>query len=230
MRSPNRLATCVICAPLPTIGDVPPAEMTSSDRPAFTVTWYGTPAQFERFPPAERPPAIAIPSTTAESRRDLRDLLQAGRRAVPELRAAVFLGAGGVRQPDLLVEEGITVVLTSQFSMAGRPRRPAPAGWPCRSVEWGLWELLRHDLSASSWKRMFFGSGTVPRLRPGSLTAIDTATPSGTHDGQRLRSLRSRLSPRVAAGSLIVPALDDLPDLVSGGDSRQTRGSILRAA
>ncbi|NBP82042.1 hypothetical protein EBU58_15295, partial [bacterium] len=131
---------------------------------------------------------------------------------------------------DLLVEEGIEVVLASRFSGTGRPRRPVPAGWPCRSMQWGLWELQRQTPTATSWGGKLFGRTAVPRLKPGMLAAIDTATTAGTHDAQRLKSLRARLGGQVSAGRLIMASLGELPALVSGGDSRQTPGSILRAA
>lgn len=230
MQPSNRPAICVLCAPLPARSDDAVAIAIDSGRPAPTVSWYGSLEQLEGWPDLTQPPAILIDPAIAESRRELRNLLRAGRQAVPTLRAAVIGRAGSLSQPDLLVEEGIEVVLTSQFSGAGRPRRPAPTGWPCRSMQWGLWELQRHDAAATSWQGKLFGRPAVPRLKPGMLAAIDTATPAGTHDSQRLRSLSSRLGSQLTAGRLIVPALGELPALVCGSDSRQTPGSILRAA
>jgi hypothetical protein len=181
-------------------------------------------------PDSEQPPAILIDSAAASSRRELRSVLRAARQAVPQLRAAVIEHEMEVPQPDLLVEEGITVVLTSRFSGTGRPRRPAPAGWPCRSVQWGLWELLRHSSTAKSWRPKLFQQSGVPRLSPGTLAGIDAATPTGSFEGRRIKSLLARVKKQVASGRLIVPKLEELPGLVCGGSSSQAPSSILRAA
>ena len=137
MRTPEQPAICILCAPLPASRDFPPAFTVPADRPSLTISWYGSLDQLGAWQDSEQPPAILIDPATASSRRELRSILQAGRQAVPRPQAAVIEGDRSVPQPDLLVEEGLAVVLTSQFSSAGRPRRPAPAGWPCRSVQWG---------------------------------------------------------------------------------------------
>ena len=230
VHTPDRPAICILCSPLPARGEASTAIAIDSGRTSPTISWYGSLEQIESWHRSEQPPAILIDPAVAESRRNLRNFLRAGRRAVPTLRAAVIGRAGGVNQADLLVEEGIEVVLASRFSGTGRPRRPVPAGWPCRSMQWGLWELQRQTPTATSWGGKLFGRTAVPRLKPGMLAAIDTATTAGTHDAQRLKSLRARLGGQVSAGRLIMASLGELPALVSDGDSRQTPGSILRAA
>lgn len=231
MRTPEQPAICILCAPLPASRDFPPAFTVPADRPSPTISWYGSLDQLGAWQDSEQPPAILIDPATASSRRELRSILQAGRQAVPRLQAAVIEGDRSVPQPDLLVEEGIAVVLTSQFSSAGRPRRPAPAGWACRSVQWGLWEVLRHNHpTARSWRAKLFQPGAVPRLGSGMLAAIDAATPTGSLDSRRLKSLLNRTAGQVASGKLIMPKLEDLPGLVCGDNTSQAPSSILRAA
>jgi len=230
VRTPHQPAICILCAPLPASRDFSLAFTADSDRRLPAISWYGSLDQFGAWPDLEQPPAILIDSAAASSRRELRSVLRAARQAVPQLRAAVIEHEMEVPQPDLLVEEGITVVLTSRFSGTGRPRRPAPAGWPCRSVQWGLWELLRHSSTAKSWRPKLFQQSGVPRLSPGTLAGIDAATPTGSFEGRRIKSLMARVKKQVASGRLIVPKLEELPGLVCGGSSSQAPSSILRAA
>jgi hypothetical protein len=230
VRTPDQPAICILCAPLPASRDFSLAVTIDSNRPSPTISWYGSLHQLGAWPHSEQPSAILIDPATASSRRELRGVLRAARQAVPQLRAAVIEREMGVPQPDLLVEEGIAVVLTSRFSVAGRPRRPAPAGWPCRSVQWGLWELLRYNPTAKSWRAKFFQQSAIPRLSPGALAAIDAATPTGSFESRRLKSLLARVKKQVASGRLIVPKLEELPGLVCGGSSSQAPSSILRAA
>lgn len=230
MRTPDQPAICILCVPLPTSGDFPLAATVDSDRLSPTISWYGSLDQLGAWPDSEQPPAILIDPATASSRRELRRVLRTARQAAPQLRAAVIEGESGPPQPDLMVEEGIAVVLTSRFSGTGRPRRPAPAGWPCRSVQWGLWELLRHNPTANSWRAKLFQQTPVPRLGPGTLAAIDAVAPTGNFESRRVKSLLARVKGQVASGRLIVPKLEELPSLVCRGSSSQTPSSILRAA
>lgn len=230
MRTPEQPAICILCAPLPASHDFSMASTINLDRPSPTVSWYGSLDQLGTWQDSEQPPAILIDPATARSRRELRSILRAGRQAVPRLRAAVIEGEQGVPQPDLLVEEGITVVLTSKLSSTGRPRRPAPAGWPCRSMQWGLWEVLRHNSTPKSWRAKLFQQRAVPRLGSGMLAAVDAATSTGSLDGRWLKSLMTRTAGQVASGKLIMPKLEDLPGLVCGDNTSQAPSSILRAA
>lgn len=231
MRSAASPAICIACAPLPPAGQpvsgLPPL---GAGRESSDVSWYGSLASLEKSAEWSAPAAVAVDPATAASRRDLRLLLRTARRSFPDLRAAVLLGSEGIAHPELMVEEGIAVVLMSQFGSRGRPRRPAPTGWPCRSVQWGLWELLRQPAATGSWTTRLFGGSSLAGLKPGRLLALDVATAAGGHDAKRLRGILSQLGPQLRAGSLLMPRLETLPELISSGSARQTPGSILRAA
>lgn len=224
-------ALCIVCAPLPAGGHpVSGLSPTGAGRESPNISWYGPLNRLEASAEWSAPTALAIDPQTAASRRDLRLLLRAAHQTFPNLRAAVLQGPEGIVHPELMVEEGIAVVLASQFGSPGRPRRPAPAGWPCRSVQWGLWELLRQPAATGSWTARLFGGGSLSRLKPGRLLALDAADANGSHDARRLRGVLSQLGPQLRAGSVLVPPLAALPELISGGSARQAPGSILRAA
>ena len=193
---------------------------------SLNVSWYGSLRQLESS--SEVPlAALSIDEKTAASRRSLRGLLRAARRAIPDLRAAVLPETQAVSHADLLVEEGIAVVLTSRFGGTGRPRRPAPPDWPCRNVQWGLWELLRHGGDRGGW---LFRRAGLPRLRPGMLVAVDAVGTTGGTDAGRLRRIATELSGRLATGRVITPPLASLPEIICSNTARRPPGSILRAA
>jgi len=218
---PNRPAVRIICAPLP-----PPGVARSLPPQSHLVSWYGPLTAIESADSTTLPAAIEIDPLAAASRRRLRELCQASRRACPGIEAAVVTGDAAPPHRDLLADEGIRVVISSHFSGRGRPRRPAPAGWPCRNMQWGLWEVLRETRPRHSW----LCRGGLLRIRPGTLAAIDVATWSHRDPLRQLSQILHRLERPLATNRAVVATLAEFPELVTGAESRIQPDSILRAA
>ena len=220
MHRPTAPAIRIICAPLPVRGSrlVAPPH-------AEAISWYGPLAAIEAADSTTPPVALEIDPLAAASRQRLRDLIRATHQACPNIDAAIVSGDAPPPHRDLLAEEGIRVILTSHFSDSGRPRRPAPAGWPCRNAQWGLWEVLRH--TGPRWQ--LFGR-SLPRARRGTLAAIDLGAYPAAARGRQLAAALHRLSRQSAKGQISMATLADLPHLVTGQASRSGPASILKAA
>lgn len=164
--------------------------------------------------------ALEIDPAWLESRAALRQALVRARHAAPRLEAAVVRGALGALH-GLLAEEGIRVVLVEAFRDVGRgSRRPAPAGWPCRNVAWGLWEV----------------KACPPRRSPGWawLPGLPAARRGGLHvvaaGDQRLGRLVDWSAQAAARGQAVVVTLAELPAILEGRTSGAMAASVLRAA
>jgi hypothetical protein len=132
---------------------------------------------------------------------------------------------------DVLVQEGIATICTDGFNDAARgSRRPAPRGWPCRSVLWGLWEVSTAARSQGMLGRVqSWCAGPVD----GSLTILHASAGSGgswAAAKSRLERHATWAQRRIRAGSLQAATLADLPALIAGRSAAGARGSILRAA
>lgn len=175
--------------------------------------------------------AIDLEPEWLTAKTSLRAALREARAMWPTLSAAVLRGPTPLEHREVLVQEGITTVRTDAFDEAARgSRRPAPRGWPCRSVLWGLWEV-----SVGPGRRQ----GLLGRVRwwctgptAAGLTILDAG---GGASGQS--AMRQRLDRhlawarrRIQAGRLQPATLADLPAIIAGGGSAGVRGSILRAA
>jgi hypothetical protein len=179
--------------------------------------------------------ALDIPPAACGSRRRLRDLVARARDAVPGLSTVALRGTTAIEQRVLLAEWGISVALVDSFSDEGRGcRRPAPRGWGCRNVVWGLWEVLVTPPRADGvlgW----LGIGGQPRLRAGGLQVLRSdATTGGTAPAAvvppRLQRWIAWVAQRRDAGRVSVAALSALPRLIAGGDHQPMARSVLRAA
>ena len=131
-----------------------------------------------------------------------------------------------VEHRDLLVGEGIRTLCVDRFDQVTRgSRRPAPRGWPCRSVLWGLWEVTSTPQPSAGVIGGILPWGGPRILAPGTLCVVHAAD-SGSHRLDRLLALVNKKRTR---GTVQAATLSDLPELlVAGGQSRG--GSILNAA
>lgn len=161
--------------------------------------------------------ALAIDPRWLASRQALRQALVRARHAAPRLEAAV-LGGGLLAHHAVFVEEGIRAVLVDEFAAVGRgPRRPAPAGWPCRNVAWGLWEVR------SCPPRRGRGWGWLPGLpapRSGGLHAAVAGD-------RRLVDWAARA---VARGRAVAVTLAALPAILESRTATPLAASVLKVA
>lgn len=173
--------------------------------------------------------ALALEPEWLRSRHTLRAALVRARRAVPNLEAAVLRGAA-LEHHAVLADEGFRVVVVDAFADVGRGcRRPAPAGWPCRNVAWGLWEVRTcPPRRAPAWAWV----PGLPGPRPGGLAvcvAGDAGTARGTA-GLRLGRVVDWAGRAVARGRAAAITLAELPAILEGRRSGPLAASVLRAA
>jgi hypothetical protein len=179
--------------------------------------------------------ALRIAPEWLDSKQVLRRRLAEARAALPSLVTAVHRGPKPLAHRTLFVEEGFQVVLVDAFADERRAtRRPAPSGWPCRNLAWGLWEVMitppfRGGLLAWLWQ-----GGSLPRLAPGALRVLHAG---GTDlvggvgaSSVRLERWLAWAERRSASGRATAVSLSDLGDLLARGGSLPLGGSVLKAA
>jgi hypothetical protein len=242
-------ATVVLCGPLGSVRATPGGfavrrGITPGQPP---VTWIARLDDLLRGPvhvPAEGDPsrgldiALALEPAWLDSRRALREAVHRAQAVAPALDAAVLTGAP-LREHGLLAEMGIRVVVVDHLDRSGRgSRRPPPAGWPCRNVTWGLWEVEKTDPARRPglWHRLTHGSG-LPTTRAGSLQVLcDENRETVRHGLGRWVKATER---RQARGAVVAVRLGDLAAMLDRGSldpgcpasgSHVARGSLLAAA
>lgn len=204
-------ATVVICAPEPLRTGGPTRSAAAVTRVVDLDTLLGG---------ADGPDvALAIDPRWLAARQTLRRVLVQARHAAPGLEAAVLRGAA-LAHHAVLAEEGIRAVLVDAFADVGRgPRRPAPAGWPCRNVAWGLWEVR------SCPPRRGRGWGWLPGLPAPRRGALHAAV--ATAGDRRMHDWAARA---VARGQAVAVTLAGLPAILEGRATPALAASVLRAA
>lgn len=179
--------------------------------------------------------ALALEPSWLSSRQCLRGMLGRARAVVPSLDAVVLRGAGPLEHRAVLVEEGIRTVAVETFQdVAKVSRRPAPHGWPCRSVVWGLWEVRSGSPPPSGMIARLFSWRSFPRPAPGGLAVVHVgdglpgdASPATM---SRLDRLVAWVDRRRRSGALHLAGLTDVPALLAGVGRVPLRGSVLKAA
>ena len=221
--------THIICAPVPinkrqieTVFDVQTRE--------FPISWYGTLDTLESMPHAVECVCLEMQIKDIASKHQFRMQLHAARRSFPNLKTIVAPKAGRVHHHDLLVEEGISVILTQSYSTISAPRRPTPMGWPCRNVQWGLWEVSRDNPKQKGRIQNFLSSMAQKRERPGTLRIWDAASQKGSYDHKKFSRAIRRIHKLVSKKSETVISLDQIPECISSNSSREVPTSILKAA
>lgn len=218
-------ATFVACAPLAWRGGSG-GDRAFSTQPAVPITWITSLNSLSVAAEAEAAGAtVALELLPAwfGTKQSLRDAIAVARAAVPSLDTAVIEG-GVPRHHDVLAAAGIRAVAVDMLAPVPRgSRRPAPQGWACRNVAWGLWEVLvgpghRQPRGWLSWtdfmRRPLAGSLHVHRLQG--------ATP-------RPDRWLSWATKHAARGG-VAATLTDVPELIEGRRGGPLTGSILRAA
>lgn len=208
-------ATVVVCAagPRPGMASMPPGS------PVTWVVDLDTLATRPRLEAAAV--ALAIEPAWLASRQTLRRALVQARHAVPDLEAAVLRG-GPLAHHAVLAEEGIRIVAVDAFADVGRgSRRPAPAGWPCRNVAWGLWEVrFCPPRRSTAWSWL----PGLPAPRRGGLAVADA------EGAARLQRLLDWTCRGVARGRATAVTLAGLPAILEGRRAAPLSASVLKAA
>ena len=170
------------------------------------------------------------------SRQSLRQSLARARTLGPALDALVVRGNKPLVHRDALVEEGIRTVCVDHFEALTRgSRRPAPAGWACRSVVWGLWEVRSGSQRAPNLIQRFVPWGSFPGLGSGSLSICHVQEQSaGASEpalawSRRLQRLLAWVQRASHSHGVRVAGLSDLPALLSAA-GRPHAVSVLKAA
>lgn len=170
---------------------------------------------------------LELPVSALASRQAVRDLVREARRVLPSLCAVRVRGAA-LRQHAVLAEVGIRVAVVDVFSDEGKgTRRPAPRGWACRSVVWGLWEVQVTPVTRG-WRRVVRGT-TLPPPRSGGLVVAHAD--DGGHPLDACLAWAARAHARGIATLATVSALPARLEQGGWGDASASRtGSVLQAA
>lgn len=179
---------------------------------------------------ADSAPPIAVDLSTdwPLSRHSLRQALREARRAWPEVEAASILGGAVLDHRDVLVQEGITTLVVDRFDAPGRgTRRPAPRGWACRSLLWGLWEVA---IAAGPQGFLSRVAGWCRSRERGRLAVWHAGRAPAAIIRPRLERHLARVRRHATAGTVRPIGLSSLPRIIAGADPAVERGSVLRAA
>lgn len=161
--------------------------------------------------------ALEIDPRWLASRQAVRRALVRARHAAPGLAAAVLQGVA-LEHHGVFAEEGIRAIVVDEFAAVARgPRRPAPAGWPCRNVAWGVWEV-RACPPRRRW-------GWLPGWRAPRAGGLHVATSAA--DDARLGDWAARAVQRHRA---VAVTLAELPAILEGRTTAPLTASVLRAA
>ena len=196
-------------------------------RTGAVVTWVADGATLDRITDGggEWGWALALDRAESDSRQGLRQHLKSLRHTAVD--AVVVPDGVEIVHRDLLVEAGIHTAVVDRFDDLPRGnRRPAPEGWACRSLVWGLWEVAATPPRPGS---------LLGRLLPwvdGPAAGSLTVTPPGAGEGVHAAADRvTRFLGAYRAGRqpTRLVRLGDLPAMLGSG-CQPTGGSVLRAA
>ncbi|MBT4157223.1 MAG: hypothetical protein HOK57_03495 [Planctomycetaceae bacterium] len=218
----------IVCAPLPP-KNMPTAIAFDEHTPTLPISWYGTLPGLERMPSDIGTTCLELDADDLCVKHRLRMKLRSARYSFPDLKVVVISNPGRDHQYDLFVDEGISVILTHSTTAISSPRRPTPAGWPCRNVQWGLWEVSRDNPKPRSTKG-FFSALANKRPHCGSLRVLDTGLQNGNYDHRKFTKATRRLRHLISKKATIAISLDQLPTVISKRSSREMPASILKAA
>jgi len=180
--------------------------------------------------------ALEAPQSWFASRQSLRQFFARSRTLGPALDALVVRGNRPLVHRDALVEEGIRTACVDHFETLARgSRRPSPAGWACRSVVWGLWEVRSGSEKAPTLIQRIVPWASFPRLASGSLSIFHVQE-RAVEDSEPTLAWRSRLERLLAwvqrtshSQGVRVAGLSDLPALLNAA-GRPHANSVLKAA
>ena len=234
-------ATIVLCATLPTGFRKAACRSVARISAAVPVAWIADAALAGelalQLTAAGRPCDVVVDlrSSAAECRSGLRQTLRSLRDDVPGLSTVRFRAGSAAAQRQILVEEGIRISLVDDVGADARgSRRPAPRGWKCRNVSWGLWEIGMETGRRRGIRRwLSLGGMRVPAAGGLMVVRLDGVTLGNGGDA----SISSRLERAIAwvqrlesRGVATGAALTDVSGLLAAHGRPALAGSVLRAA
>ena len=221
----------IVCTPLPH-GNTTMANARNMQGLTLPISWYGTLADFDNMPRNTGTVCLELDSDDLCVKHRLRMKLRSARNSFPAMKAVVISKPNQDSHYDLLIDEGISVILTqsTNSTLSASLRRPTPTGWPCRNVQWGLWEVARANPKQRLFTQGFFTSFLYERPHDGTLRVLDTGSKTGTYDHKKFMKATRRLQNLISKKMTTVIGLDQLPTFLSKSSSRERTASILKAA
>lgn len=226
----------IVCTPLPhgntTMANARNMQRLTLPISTLPISWYGTLADFDNMPQNTGTVCLELDSDDLCVKHRLRMKLRSARNSFPAMKAVVISKPNQDSHYDLLIDEGISVILTqsTNSTLSASLRRPTPTGWPCRNVQWGLWEVARANPKQRLFARGFFTSFLYERPHDGTLRVLDTGSKNGTYDHKKFMKATRRLQNLISKKMTTVIGLDQLPTFLSKSSSRERTASILKAA
>lgn len=169
--------------------------------------------------------AVLLDADATATRQETRRRLALAASSGVPVEGCVFATGVPAAHRDLLVAAGSGVAVVDRFDEVSRgTRRPAPEGWRCRSVVWGLWEIETAPAPVTGLGRLLPWSGSPA---PGSLVveSIDLSGDARTAQDRLARSVARHAG---RSGTRLV-TLGGLGGLLGQG-AATSGGSVLRAA
>jgi hypothetical protein len=231
--------TVVLCCELPT--GLPSATVENwlawGLKAGVPITWIAPLGRLRQIAAAAAAagiePSVALDVSAIDTRSGLRASFAEAAASLATIEAAAVRGRLPAEQRRGLAEAGVRAILRDSFDGNGPGvRRPAPRGWPCRSVLWGLWETTPSPAAPPTAIGRLLPWATGATTTAGGLTVPELARGSATDPGQ----LRVRVEQwqawagRQGTGAVSFARLAELPALVAGASRVPDGGSVLRAA
>ena len=229
----NNPATVVICcgSPRGLPSDTLLQWIERSRQAGVCVTWVAELADLPRVSRSagQKSVALSLDPDWLSSRQLLREAFAELRAAGSQIDAVSARGPLPLEHRDLFVAAGIRTVVVEEFSGPAKgSRRPAPAGWPCRSVVWGLWEVRASAATPASLPERLLpwrSRACVPAGGLAVVYAAASADAGAAHLERLLAWQRRQGRPDGVRGT----ELATIPSLLAGAQQGATQ-SVLKAA
>jgi len=195
------------------------------------VTWVAELADLPRVSRCASPEAVALTLAPdwLSSRQFLREALAQLRADGSQIDAVSARGPLPLEHRDLFVAAGIRTVVVEEFTGPAKgSRRPAPSGWPCRSVVWGLWEVRASAATPASLPQRLLPWRSRACVPAGGL-AVVYADATGETGAAHLERLLAWHRGQGQPEGVRAAHLASIPGLLGGAQQEATQ-SVLKAA
>jgi hypothetical protein len=173
--------------------------------------------------------AVRLPAPSTGGRMDPQTVRSGLETVAGRVSSAVVDGDQPLDHRRLFRDAGIQVVAVESLHPVSRQsRRPPPAGWECRCLLWGLWEV-----GFTGPQPRLFGLLKDHRPKAGRLTVVETGCREDEDPRSgftRLRDTMGYFYPLFRQPQIRSCLLSDLPAGLQRNRAADERGSILAAA